>query len=244
MNLHQQPIMKTLGIIGGMSYESTAWYYQLINKGINKRLGNNHSAQLLIASVDFEPIVQQQKTSNWQASAELLAEQAVNLERAGAEGILLATNTMHKVADAIMSAIDVPFLHIVTCMAETLQANGIDKVGLLGTEFTMQDGFYHAVLAKQGIEVVTPSLSMQAKLHSIIFDQLCHGQVLEPSRQQFLQAINELQEADAGAVILGCTEIGLLINQKNSTLPVYDSTLVHVEKAIEWILTRSTPTVG
>ncbi len=228
--------MKTLGIIGGMSYESTAWYYQLINKGINQRLGKNHSAKLLIASVDFQPIIEQQKASDWQGSAKILAEQAINLQKAGAEGILLTTNTMHKVADDIISAIDVPFLHIVECMAETLQANGINKVGLLGTEFTMQDGFYHKLLNKQGIEVVTPTLSMQAKLHKIIFDELCHGQVLKQSRKQFLQAINELQQADAQAVILGCTEIGLLINQENSPLPVYDSTLVHVEKAIAWML--------
>ncbi len=228
--------MKTLGIIGGMSYESTAWYYQLINKQINKALGASHSAKLLIASVDFEPIVQQQKTGNWQASGKLLSEQAINLEKAGAEGVLLATNTMHKVADDIISAIDVPFLHIVSCMAETLQANGIDKVGLLGTEFTMQDGFYHQVLAEQGIEVLTPSLSTQAELHRIIFAELCHGQVLEQSKQQFLQAISELQQAQAQAVILGCTEIGLLVNQDNSTLPVYDSTLVHVEKAVDWML--------
>ncbi len=228
--------MKTLGIIGGMSYESTAWYYQLINKCINQRLGKNHSAKLLIASVDFQPIVEQQKTSDWQASAKILAKQATNLEKAGAEGILLATNTMHKVADDIISAINVPFLHIVECMAEKLHTDGIDKMGLLGTEFTMQDGFYHDVLNKQGIEVVTLTLSMQAKLHNIIFNELCHGQVLEQSRKQFLQAINELQKSNAQAVILGCTEIGLLINQQNSPLPVYDSTLVHVEKAIEWIL--------
>ncbi len=227
--------MKTLGIIGGMSYESTTWYYQLMNKGINQRLGKNHSAKLLIASVDFQPIVEQQKASDWQSSAKILAKQAINLQKAGAEGVLLATNTMHKVADDIISAIDVPFLHIVKCMAETLQANGINKVGLLGTEFTMQDGFYHKVLNKQGIEVITPTLATQANLHKIIFTELCHGQVLEQSRKQFLQAINELQQANAQAVILGCTEIGLLINQENSPLPVYDSTLVHVEKAIEWI---------
>lgn len=231
---------KTLGIIGGMSYESTAWYYQLINKAINEQLGNSHSAKLMIASVDFEPIVQQQKSGDWQASGKVLAEQAQNLEKAGVNGILLATNTMHKVANDIKNAISVPFLHIVECMADELQANNINTIGLLGTEFTMQDGFYHTVLESRGIEVVTPDLSMQQQLHRIIFDELCHGKVLDESRTVFINAIKQLQSNDAQGVILGCTEIGLLINQDShqthSPLPTFDSTLVHVQKAVSWML--------
>lgn len=228
--------MKTLGIIGGMSYESTASYYTLINKKINQKLGKSHSAKLLIASVDFEPIVQQQKSGDWQASGKLLAEQAHNLQLAGADGILLATNTMHKVADDINNAIDVPFLHIVDCMADELQAKGISTVGLLGTEFTMQDGFYHRVLERRGIKVVTPELELQAEIHRIIFDELCHGKILDESREVYINAINELQANNSEAVILGCTEIGLLIDDSSSPLPVFDSTLVHVDQAVEWML--------
>lgn len=231
--------MKTLGIIGGMSYESTASYYTLINKQVNKQLGKSHSAKLLITSVDFEPIVEQQKTGDWQASGKYLAMQAKKLQHAGADGILLATNTMHKVAADITNAINVPFLHIVACMADELQAKGITKVGLLGTEFTMQDGFYHEVLQAKGIEVVTPELTIQAHIHRIIFDELCHGKLLDSSRDLFVDAINELKDNQAQAVILGCTEIGLLISQENSPLPVYDSMVVHVQKAVEWMLSSA-----
>ncbi|WP_434353252.1 aspartate/glutamate racemase family protein [Psychrobacter sp. HD31] len=228
--------MKTIGILGGMSYESTANYYTLINKKVNERLGKNHSAKLLIASVDFEEVVQQQKSGDWQASSNLLAQQAKNLQSSGAEAVLLSTNTMHKVADGIQNAIDVPFLHIVDCMADELLANGIETVGLLGTAFTMQDGFYHQVLENRGIKVVTPDLEIQPEIHRIIFDELCHGTVLDTSCDVYIQAIEQLKDNQAQAVILGCTEIGLMIHQDNSPLPVFDSTLVHVEKAVEWIL--------
>lgn len=230
--------MKTLGIIGGMSYESTAWYYQLINKAINEKLGKSHSAKMVLASVDFEQVVQQQKSGNWQASGKLLTDQAHKLEKAGADGILLATNTMHKVADDIKNGISVPFLHIVECMADELQVNNINTVGLLGTEFTMQDGFYHDVLTSRGIKVITPNLSLQKNLHDIIFNELCHGKVLDESRAVFISAINELKENNAQGVILGCTEIGLIINESNSPLVPFDSTLVHVKKAVSWMLTN------
>ncbi|PIE47190.1 MAG: aspartate/glutamate racemase [Gammaproteobacteria bacterium] len=228
--------MKTLGILGGMSYESTASYYTLINQKINERLGKSHSAKLLIASVDFEDVVQQQKLADWQAAGNLLAGQAKALQLAGAEGILLATNTMHKVADNIKAEISVPFLHIIECMADELQANGIEIVGLLGTAFTMQDGFYHQLLESRGIKVVTPDTDTQIEIHRIIFDELCHGKVLDDSCDIYIQAIQQLKDNQAQAVILGCTEIGLMIHQHNSPLPVFDSTLVHVNKAVEWVL--------
>ncbi|HGO5856067.1 TPA: aspartate/glutamate racemase family protein [Mannheimia haemolytica] len=228
--------MKTLGILGGMSAESTVSYYLDINRSVNKVLGGNASAKILISSVNFEEIVQCQKQGNWQAAAEILAEQAGLLEQAGAEGILLATNTMHKIADQISSRISVPFLHILDCVAEAISAQGLRKVALLGTKFTMSDNFYKDGLLERGITPIVPNEETQQEIHRVIFEELCLGKITESAKAFYLQTIQQLSEQGAEGVILGCTEIGLLINQNDSPLPFFDTAALHSQMAVEFIL--------
>ena len=203
--------MNTLGIIGGMSPESTAAYYTQINRLINRQKGGNHSAPILLASVEFQEIVDCQQRGDWHKAGEILARAACTLEQAGADAVLLATNTMHKVAAPIQAAIGVPFLHILDSVAERIRARGIRTVGLLGTRFTMQDAFYREGLAERGIQAIVPDECAQAEIHRIIFDELCTGQIREDSKRRYLNAIATLAERGAQAVILGCTEIGLLV---------------------------------
>ncbi|QLB42082.1 aspartate/glutamate racemase family protein [Mannheimia pernigra] len=228
--------MKTLGILGGMSAESTVSYYININRAVNQALGGNSSAKILISSVNFEEIVQYQKQGNWQRSGEVLAEQARLLEQAGAEGILLATNTMHKIADQISNPISVPFLHILDCVADSIQAKGLSKVALLGTQFTMSDNFYRDGLLERGITPIVPDESTQKEIHRIIFDELCLGKIEESSKSFYLETIKKLQEQGAEGVILGCTEIGLLIKQSDSELPFFDTAELHSQMAVQFIL--------
>ncbi|QLB40095.1 aspartate/glutamate racemase family protein [Mannheimia pernigra] len=228
--------MKTLGILGGMSAESTVSYYININRAVNQALGGNSSAKILISSVNFEEIVQYQKKGNWQRSGEVLAEQARLLEQAGAEGILLATNTMHKIADQISNRISVPFLHILDCVADSIQAKGLSKVALLGTQFTMSDNFYRDGLLERGITPIVPDESTQKEIHRIIFDELCLGKIEESSKSFYLETIKKLQEQGAEGVILGCTEIGLLIKQSDSELPFFDTAELHSQMAVQFIL--------
>lgn len=228
--------MKTLGILGGMSAESTVSYYININRAVNQALGGNSSAKILISSVNFEEIVQYQKQGNWQRSGEVLAEQARLLEQAGAEGILLATNTMHKIADQISNRISVPFLHILDCVADTIQSRGMSKVALLGTKFTMSDNFYRDGLIERGITPIVPDETTQKEIHRIIFDELCLGKIEEGSKAFYLDTIQQLSEQGAECVILGCTEIGLLIKQSDSELPFFDTAELHSQMAVQFIL--------
>lgn len=228
--------MKTLGIIGGMSYESTAFYYQRINQRVNRRLGKNHSAKTVVFSVDFEEVVQQQKAGNWQQAGELLNHAALSLERAGADVLVLATNTMHKVAEAMMQNVKVPLIHIVEATARRIQAAGITKVGLLGTSYTMTDNLYPDILANYGIDVMTPPEDVQAEINRIIFDGLCLGKFSDKAKAYYLDAMQTLNTQGAGGMVLGCTEIGLLVQQTDTEIPLFDTAQIHIEAAVDKIL--------
>jgi aspartate racemase len=229
--------MKRIGILGGMSWESSAEYYRLINEGIRERLGGLHSAELLLRSVDFEPVERLQHAGAWEDLGRLLAEAARELERGGAEGILLATNTMHKVAEAIESATELPFLHIADATAERLRRDGIRRVGLLGTAFTMVEPFYRRRLEERyGLEVLVPEAPGRERVHRVIYDELCLGITREESRRAYLEIVEELARRGAEAVILGCTEIGLLIRDGDAPVPLYDTTRIHAEAAVEWMV--------
>lgn len=228
--------MKTLGIIGGMSPESTVTYYSQINRLVNQAKGGNYSAKLLMVSVEFEQIVQCQKAGNWQQAGEILADAALTLEKMGADGILLATNTMHKVADYISRAVTIPFLHIIDATAQHILAQNISTVALLGTRFTMQDDFYRNGLSERGISAIVPSEEQQSEIHRIIFEELCVGKLLPKSKQYYLQVIADLQKLGAEGIILGCTEIGLLIEQTDFSLPFFDTAEIHSKTASTFIL--------
>ena len=230
--------MKTLGILGGMSPESTVSYYLNINRAVNQQVGGNASAKLLVSSVNFEDIVECQKSGDWQRSGEILSQQAVLLEQAGVDGILLATNTMHKVAHQIMAQISVPFLHILDATANAIKAKGLNKVALLGTAFTMSDNFYKDGLLERGITPIVPDEQTQQEIHRIIFDELCLGKIKPESKAFYLKTIENLTALGAEGVILGCTEIGLLINQSDSSLPFFDTATLHSEMAVNFILEK------
>lgn len=225
--------MKTIGLLGGMSWESTTSYYQLINTGVNQALGGLHSAKIVMYSVDFHEIEQFQRQNQWAESAALLANAAKSVELAGADFVLLCTNTMHKVAAEIEQAISIPLLHIADATAECLVKQGISKVGLLGTRFTMEQDFYKGRLTERfGIEVIVPSAPERDLVHSVIYEELCQGRICESSRAQYIEIINTLHQAGAQAVILGCTEIGLLVSQKDVEVPLYDTTKIHATAAV------------
>ena len=228
--------MKTIGIIGGMSPESTVLYYQIINRETNRRLGGNRSAKILLDSVDFEEIVRLQKSGDWAAAGNVLAQSARKLEAGGADFLLLATNTMHKVAAPIQAAIGVPFLHILDSVAERIRAQSIRTIGLLGTRFTMQDAFYREGLAERGIQTIVPDEGAQAEIHRIIFEELCVGHFPESSRRFYVQTIEQLAAQGAEGIILGCTEIGLLVRHEDTAVPLFDTTEIHVQAAAEFIL--------
>lgn len=228
--------MKTLGIIGGMSPASTVLYYQTINQLVNQACGGNTSAPLLIDSVNFEVIAQRQRQGDWQGMGQILANSAKKLCDAGADGILLATNTMHKVADDITSVIDVPFIHIIDATADAIHQQGISQVALLGTAFTMSEPFYRDKMAKQGIDCLVPTEQEQALIHQIIFDELTLGVVNESSKQAYLHIIERLIQTGAKGVVLGCTEIGLLITQADVCVPVFDTANIHAMAAAKFIL--------
>lgn len=228
--------MRKIGIIGGMSPESTAIYYLEINRLVNRARGGNTSAPLILDNMEFEQIVQCQKNGAWQQAGEILAQSAQKLQQAGAQAIVLATNTMHKVADSIQTAIDVPFLHILDGVAQSIHAQNKQCVGLLGTRFTMQDVFYKQGLEQRGIRTIVPDDDAQAEIHRIIFEELCVEKILPSSRDFYLQTIEKLAEQGAEAVILGCTEIGLLIQQDKTDLTLLDTTQIHVAMAVDFIL--------
>lgn len=229
--------MRVIGVLGGMSWESTQGYYRALNEGVKAALGGFHSAKIVIVSVDFAEIEALQQQGDWQAAGELLADAAQSVERAGADCLLIATNTMHKVAPAIEQAITIPLLHIADATAEQLIADGITRVGLLGTRFTMEQDFYIGRLEKQfGIEVVVPDKSERETIHRVIFDELCQGRVEDASRQRYLAIIDSLHAQGAQAVILGCTEIAMLVGQRDTTVPLYDTTALHAHRAVAWAL--------
>ncbi len=228
--------MQTLGVLGGMSWESTVTYYRLLNEGVRDQLGGLHSAPLLLHSVDFAQIAAMQKSGDWQGAGEVLAHAAAGLQQAGATALLLATNTMHKVAAAIEAAVDIPLLHIGDAVGQALQAQGIEKAALLGTRFTMQETFYRDRLSERfGIEVLVPALEVQGEIDRVIFQQLCLGQFPESSQRYYLDCLAELKAHGAEAAILGCTEIGLLLDGCEAPLPFIDSTHEHVRMGLDWL---------
>lgn len=229
--------MKTIGLLGGMSWESTLEYYKAINLGVKQSLGGLHSAKIILNSVDFAPLEQHQHAGDWDKIAELLTKSALSVQAARADCLLICTNTMHKVAPQIDAALDIPLLHIGDATAQVMVADGIESVGLLGTAFTMEQDFYKGRLKdKYGINVLTPSPQDRQVVHDIIYQQLCVGQILEESKQAYLHIINKLAEQGAQAVILGCTEIGLLIKQSDTPIPLLDTTKIHAQQAVEYAL--------
>jgi aspartate racemase len=229
--------MRTLGIIGGMSWESTAQYYSLINRGVRDRLGGLHSAPLLISSYDFACIEEHQAAGNWDELGGILTDTARNLERAGAEGILVATNTMHESADEIAAGITVPLLHIADALGEVLKGDGIRNIGLLGTSFTMEKAFYRDRLGSRfGINTLIPNERAREIVHRIIYEELCRGVISDVSRDAYIRIMHDLGTEGAQGVALACTEIGLLVSGPDVNLPMYDTTHIHAEAAVRWII--------
>ncbi|MCW3478123.1 aspartate/glutamate racemase family protein [Neisseriaceae bacterium JH1-16] len=226
--------MKTIGLIGGMSWESSALYYRFINEAVRRRLGGLHSAKVIINSIDFAPLAAWQAQGEWELAGELLAERARDLERAGADCIAIGANTMHKVADRVEAAVSVPLLHIGDALAAEVRRAGLRRVALLGTRFVMEQDFYRARLAEQGLVVAVPAASDRDVLHRIIFDELCRGEVREASRL-WLQALMRQMSADGvEAVLLACTELVLL--GEEGPVPVFDSARLHAEALVDWAL--------
>lgn len=223
--------MKTIGLIGGMSWESTVTYYQVINEAVKNELGGLHSAKILLYSVEFAEIEHCQTVGDWDKSADILSDAALRLEQAGADFILICTNTMHKVADKVQSRISVPLIHIAKVTAEVLKQNNITKAALLGTKYTMTQDFYKEKLNEAGISVLIPDEASIEVVNSVIFDELCRGIVSKQSKRKYLDIIDELAEQGAQGVIFGCTEIGLLINQEDTSLPVFDTAQIHAKQA-------------
>ena len=228
--------MKTIGLIGGMSWESTIPYYRIINEGIKEKLGGLHSAKIILYSVEFDEIEKCQSSNQWAKSAEILGDAAKKLESADADFILICTNTMHKVAPEIQEMISVPVIHIADATADRIQEANINKVALLGTKYTMTEDFYKERLIKRGFDVLIPNLDDINKVNDIIFNELCVGEIKEDSQAEFYRIIDDLKNKGAEAVILGCTEIGLLVQQENSSLPVFDTTVIHANKAVDLAL--------
>jgi len=228
--------MKTIGLIGGMSWESTVTYYQVVNETVKERLGGLHSAKVLLYSVDFAEIEECQASGDWDRSAAILTEAAKNLEKAGADFIVICTNTMHKIVPQMAAGIRIPILHIAEATAAELKRAGISKVALLGTKYTMCQDFYKAKLVEAGIEVLIPEGEDVELVNRVIYEELCLGQIREVSRREYVRVIEGLAAQGAQGVILGCTEIGLLISQKDVSLPVFDTTLIHAARAAELAL--------
>jgi aspartate racemase len=225
--------MKTIGLLGGMSWESTIPYYRLINQRVKERLGGLHSAKVILYSVDFHDIERLQHAGDWDAAGLMLARAARALEQAGADFIVLCTNTMHKVAPAIERAITIPLLHIADPTARQIRNDGHTRVGLLGTLFTMEQSFYSERLEQQGLEVITPCPDDGAAVHRIIYEELCLGQVLPESRAVYQKVMTRLTEQGAQAIILGCTEISLLVGPSDAAIPLYDTTSIHALAAAD-----------
>ena len=226
--------MKTIGLIGGMSWESSAEYYRIINETVRQRLGGQHSAQSLMYSVDFHEIERLQREGRWDVAAEIMIDSAQRLQSGGADFIVLCTNTMHKLAAEIVKNVTIPLIHIADATAERVKASGLNCVGLLGTKFTMEEDFYKGRLTdKFGLAVIVPNETDRQIVHEVIYDELCVGKISEDSKTKYLSILNSLEARGAEGFILGCTEIGLLIKADDSQLPVFDTTRIHAEKAVE-----------
>lgn len=226
--------MKTIGLIGGMSWESTLSYYKGINEGVKKSLGGLHSAKVALYSVDFAEIEQLQHQGEWDKTAEILSAAARSVEAGGADFFLICTNTMHKVAEAVEKSVAIPLVHIADATGELLVKDGIKRVGLLGTRFTMEQAFYKNRLSdKFGIDVIIPDEAEREIVHQVIYTELCLGQINNASCNQYLKIISSLHNQGAEAVILGCTEIALLVQQTQTAIPLYDTTEIHARKAVK-----------
>lgn len=228
--------MQTIGLIGGMSWESTALYYKLINERVRDRMGKLHSAPLLMYSYDFQEIKEMQYAGRWSEAAASLAEVARQLEDAGARAIVLCTNTMHKLAPDIVSRVTIPFIHIGDATAERIRAKGYRRVGLLGTKFTMEEEFYVGRLRAHGLDVLLPPADAQADVNRIIYDELCLGIVATPSRRRYQEAMAALVVRGAECIILGCTEITMLVGQDDTTVETFDTTAIHAETAADFAI--------
>ena len=230
------PCMKIIGLIGGMSWESTAQYYRLINELVKQRLGGLHSAHLILYSVDFHEIETLQHAGRWDEAGAHLAVAARALQSAGAECVVLCTNTMHKVVDAIVAASPLPLLHIADATAAEIQRTGLHRVGLLGTRFTMEQDFYRGRLEQQGLEVLVPEAAEREIVHRVIYDELCLGAVNAPSRERYRQIIARLVDRGAQGIVFGCTEIGLLVSAADAPVPVFDTAAIHAASAVDFAL--------
>lgn len=225
--------MKTIGLIGGMSWESSLEYYRIINQKVREELGGLHSAQSLMYSVDFEPIMKLQHDDNWEELTQIMIEAAKRLEKGGAELIVICTNTMHKMAEDVERNINLPLIHIADSAAKAIKSKGIKKVGLLGTKFTMEQDFYKKRLAeKYDIEVVIPNDEDREVVHKIIYNELCLGDIKKTSKNEYIRIIDDLVQNGAEGVILGCTEIPLLVKQHDVSIPIFDTTTIHAESAV------------
>ncbi|MBM87877.1 MAG: aspartate racemase [Gammaproteobacteria bacterium] len=229
--------MKTIGMLGGMSWESTAFYYRALNEGIKQTLGGLHSAKIILNSVDFDEIEKLQHEADWNATAEILKQAAKSVEAGGADFLIICTNTMHLVAPQIQSAINIPILHIADATANALVKDNINTVGLLGTAYTMEKAFYKGRLTENfGIKVLVPGEEQRAFVHKVIYEELCLGQISEKSREAYVEIIHQLHCDGAEAVILGCTEITLLVGQDDTKVPLFDTTTIHAEQAVRYAL--------
>ena len=223
--------MKTIGLLGGMSWESTVTYYEILNREVAKALGGFHSARILMYNVDFAELEDNMSRGNWAGNAAILSDAAKRLESAGADFIVIATNTMHKLVPDIEKHIRIPILHIADATAKRIQKDGIGRVGFLGTKFTMTQDFVIGRLKAAGLEVIIPDEKDIGLVNDIIFNELCLGKVLDDSREEYKRIIAGMKDRDAGGVVLGCTEIGMLIGEKDSPVPVYDTTIIHAQEA-------------
>lgn len=229
--------MKTIGLIGGMSWESSIEYYRIINQKVRERLGGTHSAKCVMVSVDFAEIEILQHAGRWSEATDMLVKSARQLESASADFVVLCTNTMHKMADDICRSISIPFLHIADATAEKVKVQGITKIGLLGTRYTMEEDFYKGRLVDNyGLEVIVPGEDDRNVIHDVIYNELVKGKIFPESKETFLRIIEKMEALGAEGVILGCTEIGLLVKNGDCRVPLFDTTLIHAEAAVEFAL--------
>lgn len=230
--------MKTIGLLGGMSWESTQVYYRELNRRVNQALGGLHSAPLVMVSVDFQPIERLMQKGDWDGISAILKKHCLQIQQAGAQCIGIATNTMHKLVPQFESQLSIPLIHIADSVAKNLMAQSSKKIGLLGTSFTMQEDFYKSRLAQYGIETLLPQNTDQGLINQIIFDELCQGQLKPQSKQTYLRVIEKLQQQGADAVVLACTEIGLLIKQSDTSVPLLDATEAHINDLVTFALSE------
>ena len=223
--------LKTIGLIGGMSWESTVTYYKIINETVKEKLGGLHSAKCILYSVDFQEIEECQANGNWEKSGEILGEAANNLEKAGADFIVICTNTMHKVVNQIKEKISIPILHIAEMTAEKILEKGLKNIALLGTKYTMEQDFYKSKLIEKGINVIIPDKNDIEIINEVIYDELCLGTINSDSKKKFLEIVDKLRSKGAEGIILGCTEIGLLIKNEDTDVPLFDTAIIHAEQA-------------